>query len=208
MSKKPRATRMIDVGSSGPVVKRLQRQLQKRDLQPGKPDGVFGPQTAIAVKQFKRQADMKHPNSSLVNQSTFRKLGFKWQPLPAPGTLQGSPRSIINRLVLESQRFGFPHMSVAWVDEANGRHGPTVSGNRSDHQGPGSEAWAADISNGSSPTPEMDRFARYIARKLGGSWGGSGAVSWYKDGYRMQLIYRSMVGGNHYNHIHIGIRKL
>lgn len=26
-------------------------------------------------------------------------------------------------------------------------------------------------------------------------------------GYRVQVIYRSMVGGNHYNHVHIGLRK-
>jgi peptidoglycan hydrolase-like protein with peptidoglycan-binding domain len=204
---RPRATRMVDVGSSGGLVKKLQRRLKRLGYQPGAVDGHYGPQTGRAVQQFKRDQKMSKTHT-LVNSATWRKLGFRWKPGREPGALYGTPKQIIDRLVRESQRFGFPHMTPAYTLEANNRHGPTVSGNRSDHQGPPGEAWAADISNGSNPTPEMDRFAQYLARKLGGRWGGSGAVSWYKDGYRMQLIYRSDVGGNHWNHIHIGIRKL
>jgi GDPmannose 4,6-dehydratase len=27
------------------------------------------------------------------------------------------------------------------------------------------------------------------------------------DGYRVQIIWQSMVGGNHYDHVHVGVRK-
>lgn len=204
--KQRRAVRTTDIGSRGPTVKRLQRQLRDKGLDPGPIDGRFGARTGQAVRRFRRAQNMK--SLTKAGPTVVRRLGMVWDPLPKPGKLSGTPKRIVNRLVLESQRRGFPHMTLKRVFEANERHGPTVSGNRSDHQGPGNEAWAADISNGSNPTPEMDRFAKYLARKLGGHWSGSGAVSWVAEGYRMQLIYRSNVGGNHYNHIHIGIRKL
>lgn len=204
--KKPVASRMVDVGSRGPIVKKVQRALNKRGFRVGQIDGYFGRRTGEAVRAFRKSEGLKP--STLVNRTTYRRLKFKWNPNNKPGDLRGTPKQIINRLVLEAQRFGFDIWPGS-VKAANDRHGPTVSGNRSDHQGPGNEAYAADISNGSSPTKEMDEFARYLARKLGcPNWTGSGAVSWYKNGYRMQMIYRSMVGGNHYNHIHIGIRKL
>jgi hypothetical protein len=84
----------------------------------------------------------------------------------------------------------------------------TVTGGRSDHQGPPTVAWAADISNGGSPTPEMDRLARRLAQRFGIDWRGSGLVNAAHSGYRFQLIYRTYVGGNHFNHVHFGVRDV
>lgn len=62
----------------------------------------------------------------------------------------------------------------------------TTTGNLSQH----AVGMAADFSNGSSPTPQMDALAEW-ARKLIGK-------AFY------QVLYRTMLGGNHFNHVHIG----
>lgn len=132
------------------------------------------------------------------------------------GAIDGSPKQIIDTVVLPlSRAVGVPR-SVAENDAANERHGPTTSGGRSDHQGPPDEAWAADMSNGTSPTPEMDRLATALAERFGlrpldlrttGVAGSRQESSRTSGGYRIQLIYRSRLGGNHDNHVHLGVRR-
>lgn len=125
------------------------------------------------------------------------------------GKLSGSPKQIIDsKVVPVAHEIGFKNYTVGSITAANHRHGATVSGSRSDHQGPPNRAWAADLSNSSHPTPEMDRLAADLAKCFGLKWNGSGIVNRYKDGYRIQMIYRSSVGGNHFNHVHIGIRRV
>ena len=129
-------------------------------------------------------------------------------PLGRLGELRGTPRQIIEQTVLRwSMQHGFPDVTPAHVLASNSGHGPTVSGGRSDHQGPGEYSWAADISNGGSPTPEMDRLARTLATAFGMPWTGSGVTQVEKDGYSVQMLYRTDVGGNHFNHVHIGIHR-
>ncbi len=119
------------------------------------------------------------------------------------GSLDGTPEDVINRVVEYANGRGFD-VTPESVRAANNAHGPTISGSTSDHQGPPNVRWAADISNGSSPTPEMDSLAEAIAEAFGIPWSGSGAVTHTTGGFRFQLIYRSDVGGNHYNHVHLG----
>lgn len=122
--------------------------------------------------------------------------------------LSGTPKEIIDKQVIPlAHEIDFKHVTPSSVDAANARHGTTVTGGRSDHQGPPDVAWAADISNGQSPTPEMDKLADKLADCYGMRWSGSGVVSSNKNGYRIQMLYRTNVGGNHFNHVHIGIRK-
>ena len=95
------------------------------------------------------------------------------------------------------------------VEQANHAHSlNTTSGNRSDHKGPPDVAWAADMSNGGSPTPQMDKLAADLARTFGISWPGSGLVNHTDGRHRYQLIYRTNLGGNHFNHVHLGVKKL
>lgn len=131
--------------------------------------------------------------------------------------LNGTPKDIIDNVVLPiANDLGFDDTPES-VDAANAAHGPTVTGGRSDHQGPPDQAWAADISNGTSPTPEMDELAKTLAGcfelppehwegDLEGRDNQCNSIS-VRDGYRFQLIYRTNCGGNHYNHVHIGVRK-
>ena len=198
------ARRLLRPGCHGSDVKAMQRKLNA-DI---KDDGQFGPKTERAVRAWKRKHGRRDPGP-VVTKAMWKRLGVKpreWWPVTRTRGL--TPGQIVNRIAVESQGLGFPHMSAEYVRERNAAHGPTIHGTRSDHQGPPEWAWAADISNGSSPTPEMDRLARRIAKWLGVPWNGSGLVNHYlPNGYRVQLIYRTNLGGNHYNHVHVGIRR-
>ena len=126
----------------------------------------------------------------------------------AVGPIEGTPKHIIDRIALPIAQGCGINRTVADNDAANARHGPTNTGGVSDHQGPGNVAWAADISNGGSPTPEMDKLARALAKRFNIPWSGSGLVNATHGGYRYQLIYRTMQGGNHFNHVHFGVRDV
>lgn len=78
----------------------------------------------------------------------------------------------------------------------------------SDHHTSQGRSDAVDMSNGSRPTPAMDRTARQIAALLGvPNWGfGVLCRTCPTNGYRVQLLYRTNVGGNHFNHVHCGLR--
>jgi hypothetical protein len=127
---------------------------------------------------------------------------------PFSGPIEGTPKHIVDTIALPIARSCGINRTTAENDAANARHGLTVTGGRSDHQGPPTVAWAADISNGGSPTPEMDRLARRLAQRFGIDWRGSGLVNATHSGYRFQLIYRTYVGGNHFNHVHFGVRDV
>ena len=124
----------------------------------------------------------------------------------ALGELAGTPEQIVNRVVLYAHDHGFPHVTPESVRAANDAHSPlTSSGYPSDHKGPPDHAWAADISNGGSPTPEMDALAAAIAAAFEIPWEGSGLVNHTAGAYRLQLIYRAT---DHYDHVHLGIKRL
>jgi hypothetical protein len=80
------------------------------------------------------------------------------------------------------------------------------SGNTaSDHHVSQRASDAADISNGRSPAPEMDRTAQQIAAALGHRGWRSGYLVERCNGLRIQLIWRAP---DHYNHVHVGVRRL
>lgn len=84
----------------------------------------------------------------------------------------------------------------------------TASGGVSDHWTGSKTAYAYDMSNGSRPTPQMDRFAAAVAAQLGVKGWKGGVLNVNRGGYRYQVLYRTNVGGNHFNHVHVGVRKL
>jgi Transglycosylase SLT domain len=85
----------------------------------------------------------------------------------------------------------------------------TASGGVSDHWTGSKNAYAFDLSNGSHPTPEMDAAAKRILSNLGFNWNGKSPVVVTKrvGDFRIQVLYRTQVGGNHNNHIHVGVRR-
>lgn len=76
----------------------------------------------------------------------------------------------------------------------------TTSGNVSDH----TFGTAIDVSDGTNPTPGMDAAHAFLRSTLGsgGPW-----VESYAGGLIKQMIYRSDIGGNHFNHIHIALAE-
>jgi 3D (Asp-Asp-Asp) domain-containing protein len=123
------------------------------------------------------------------------------------GELSGTPEQIVNRVVLYAHDHGFPSVTPASVRAANDAHSIlTSSGNTSDHKGPPDVAWAADISNGTT-TREEDELARTLATAFHLTWPGAGLVTGGTAEYRIQLIYRTCGGGDHFTHVHLGVKR-
>ena len=75
----------------------------------------------------------------------------------------------------------------------------------SDHNTVQRRSFAADLSNGSRPTPQMDRTARQIAAAIGRRGWRGGLLNHVENGLRLQLIWRYE---GHYDHVHVGVRRL
>lgn len=95
------------------------------------------------------------------------------------------------------------------------------SGKGSDHDFGNKDAYAFDISNGDRPTKEMDRAAYRIMRQIGfddyemgqpiDTSRGVKTIKTKQGTFRVQVIYRgtgAAFGGNHLNHIHVGVKKV
>lgn len=84
----------------------------------------------------------------------------------------------------------------------------TATGGVSDHWTGSKDSFANDLSGSQA---QMDRSAVRIARALGikGYKRGQPLVKTFnRNGIRWQLLYRTNVGGNHFDHIHVGARRL
>lgn len=82
----------------------------------------------------------------------------------------------------------------------------TSSGNTSDHWAGSKSAYAYDLGG---TVAQMDAAARDLAARLGIKYsGGPLVVTKTTGGLRYQLLYRTNIGGNHYTHIHIGVRRI
>lgn len=103
-----------------------------------------------------------------------------------------------------------------WVGGHKRARQKTKDGNTSDHYLGRLDSYAVDFML--SNTFKGDKiaatnFAIAVAQKAG-----KNITSWEPyinsylniftpDGYRVQIIWLSMVGGNHYDHVHVGVRK-
>lgn len=79
----------------------------------------------------------------------------------------------------------------------------TASGGVSDHWVGAEHSYAVDIDACSSGA--MDNTAKAIAGTMDLPRH-TGVVTVYRGKYRVQLLWKTMVGGNHYSHNHLGIR--
>lgn len=88
----------------------------------------------------------------------------------------------------------------------------TASGHPSDHWVGTKNGYANDLGwGGERPTPQSDAAASRIVSALGGpaDWGKTGGVfNTTINGVRYQILYRTNTGGNHWNHIHVGARRV
>jgi hypothetical protein len=86
----------------------------------------------------------------------------------------------------------------------------TASGGVSDHWTGCAECFAMDLA---TTPPAGDAAASRLATAVGGpgyaDWGSEGGVlNAERCGIRFQLLWRTYVGGNHWNHIHVGARRV
>lgn len=83
----------------------------------------------------------------------------------------------------------------------------TASGNPSDHWAGSKNAYAYDL--GGSPQ-QMDAAAKRLAAQLGVKYNGRDELVLTKtvNGLRYQILYRTHVGGDHFTHIHVGVRRV
>lgn len=118
----------------------------------------------------------------------------------APGGGWGGSEAPARRAIPIGSRNG---LTVQSLKRPNGSTG-------SDHHVSQRQSFAVDLSNGTSPTPQMLRTARQIAAAMGYSWPANGYLQTATTprGYRAQLIYNSSVVPNHHNHVHFGVRKV
>lgn len=92
----------------------------------------------------------------------------------------------------------------------------TRSGNMSDHYKGNLNAYAADFglnttfnSNIESATDFAIKIANNAGAKIN-SWKpyeGKELTHFTNDGFRVQIIWLSNVGGNHYDHVHVGVAR-
>jgi hypothetical protein len=72
----------------------------------------------------------------------------------------------------------------------------TIYGSVSDHSWGG----AVDYSNAGSPTPQMDAWSKFwVGHVLSGSALGPSPIK--------QMLYRTLIGGNHFNHVHTALLR-
>lgn len=76
---RPRPCPVLSRGSMGPDVERLQRRLAELGFYSGPIDGIFGPRTEEAVKQFQRLEPL--PDTGVVDHATWIALGIESCPL-------------------------------------------------------------------------------------------------------------------------------
>jgi hypothetical protein len=157
--------------------------------------------TTFSLRQPEKQK--AEPRSELVQRSAADDAAEMGTP-PA-----GSPKDVIDNAVLPIGRHFKAHaadgspLTPANVARMNASHGPTSTGGRSDHQGPPSQAWAADMGIGSD-MKKGDELCAALAKKFHFSGNGAGSfVRVVRDGYSYQLLWRVP---DHFDHVHFGVQ--
>lgn len=86
----------------------------------------------------------------------------------------------------------------------------TKKGTRSDHWTGSKDSYAVDIAGCSMAYPggAADKTARDIAKAIGLKRHAGGCYSIVHGQYRFQLIWMTQCGGDHTDHVHIGVRRL
>lgn len=191
--------------------------------------GLFDKQAEAALRGEAPSANYVNQMLALVQQGKVRATpqalpGVGPLVRPRPGATQTIPPPTVTADVTPSGGWGGTQGALeGLVKPVIDRHGlvvtsskrdrrNTASGGVSDHWTGSTNSYAWDVGwNGSMPTPAADRAASNIVRALGGprNWGlRGGNFTTTRNGIRWQVLYRTNVGGNHYNHVHVGARRV
>ena len=120
---------------------------------------------------------------------------------PGPGGKWGGSYQPATQLAKLGETFGLTPTS-----EKRDRKS-TSTGGVSDHWTGSTNAYAYDLGGA---VGKMDRAAAAIASRLGIPYkaGQPLVATKTENGLRYQILYRTTVGGNHFNHIHIGVKRI
>jgi hypothetical protein len=119
-----------------------------------------------------------------------------FQPTGANGGTEGLARFLAAIALHENPPL---YVSEQW--------GRTTGGANSDHHISRNDSWAADLAvrGIQSPTPATELAAKRVSAALGvHDWAG-GDLTKTINGYRFQVLWK--VAG-HFNHVHLGVRKV
>jgi len=171
------------------------------------------------MKPMHRRKEPAHEPGTQRTDPTDKALGAA----PDVGDIDGTPKDIIDNVVIPMainidptfKAGGGGSLTPENVAKANAAHSQlTTSGKVSDHKGPYWHAWAADMStdwvdhqNGIAPMLELAKQLKNafdLPNYKGDCWP---SVSKDKR-YRFQICYLTTVGGNHFNHVHFGVKDL
>lgn len=209
---------MLNVGSRGSDVTRLQQTLASRGFNPGGADGVFGPRTKAAVQAFQRARGLGvdgvvGPNTSRSlfgssdrkyydGVSDFAPAGTNPGGLHAGGGWGGS-QGVSDRATAIAHSMGVPVTSTKRNLADTIRVGSNTG---SDHYTGNTNAYAVDYGVSGARGTEL---ARRIADAYGIPRSNIGTYNRHTitvDGqrYSVQLLWQ--VAG-HYDHVHVGIRR-
>jgi hypothetical protein len=165
------------------------------------PEQVFGGGSLASLfGSLSRQRDWLQSQQPAVPPSSPGAVPAKSGALKAGGGWGGS-RNIAKQLASIGLKSGLAVSSEKRTRKL------TASGNPSDHWTGSKQSYAYDLSGN---VENMDRSAAQILSRLGIEWDGKSAIVENKivGNHRIQILYRTNVGGNHWTHIHVGVRKL
>jgi hypothetical protein len=166
---------------------------EAQDLKPAADEGDFSslePEELKKLDEALRAGDdvaVREALAELYGPHEFFRPGGGWRGAEAPGR--------------RAERIGHAN---GLRTTATKQQRPSNPG--SDHDPDQRSAFAVDLSNGTSPTPQMDRTARQIAAAVGrpSYTGGFLPLIYPPHRMRVQLIWRWT---GHYNHVHAGFRR-
>lgn len=153
------------------------------------------------------QSGREDPNAAMTTGAAQGEIPFTF-----------SPKDVIDQIAIPTAAEAVPPItkSVAQndIDNSNHRH----LGSASDHAGPPDYKWATDLAigpdirGGTNPAGAArgDAVAAALCARFGIPWNGAGIVNATHNGMRFQLLWRydSAQAGNHYTHVHFGVRRV
>ncbi len=200
-------------GYRGNPVKQLQKRLDQLGFANGANDGIFGPKLERAVKKFQRAFGL--PADGVVGPKTWRLLGVDAKgKVQKPGAVGGGNISagggwggsanVANAAKRIAASMGIPVTSEKRNLAQTIAAGSSTS---SDHYTGNKTAYAVDLGVSGA---RGDQLARAIARKYGIPLSNIGTFNGHVirvggANYRLQLLWR--VAG-HFDHVHLGIRRV
>ncbi len=201
---------LLQRGYRGRPVKQLERRLEAMGFEAGKVDGVFDKRTARAVRRFQDTFGLEV--DGIVGRQTWRMLGIRGRGRvrrPGDGNVGrvhwgggwGGSEGMADVAKRIARSMGIP------ITSTKRSHVPPGSSTGSDHHTSQTNAYAVDFGVYGA---RGDQLARRLAKAYGLS---APYIGTFRDHYvrvdgrtyRIQLLWRV---ANHYDHVHIGFRRV